>query len=213
VCFNRRCGFNEAHNVRTPLPFILTDDTIYARAPSVILGTIDKLAMLGQRTTTIRQLMGMFGLARGIGPTGHLASPPNEGDIATWLVQEGYELVYPAFREGRHVFFDPFPSLIIQDEAHLLEESLGTFSGLFDSLLEQLFREIDALAGNDLQVARVWTGGQLAESAVAKSHRCHGHHFQPRPPIRGALPTHAIAFSLPRTGHLSIVLCRPGRST
>jgi hypothetical protein len=53
-------------------------------------------------------------------------------------VEQGYELVFPAFRGGRGVFFDPFPSLIIQDEAHLLEESLGTFSGLFDTLFEQL---------------------------------------------------------------------------
>ena len=85
VCFNAQCGFNRAHAVRTPLPFLLTDDTIYARAPSIVLGTIDKLAMLGQRTSTIRQLIGMFGLARGIGPTGHLYSPPNEGDITAWL--------------------------------------------------------------------------------------------------------------------------------
>jgi hypothetical protein len=39
---------------------------------------------------------------------------------------------------GVEAFFDPFPSLIIQDEAHLLEESLGTFAGLFETMLEQL---------------------------------------------------------------------------
>lgn len=158
ICFSPSCEFNRAHEIPTALPFLLTDDTIYARAPSVVLGTIDKLAMLGQRTTTIRQLMGMFGLARGVGPTGHFYSPPNEGDIAASLSSLGYERVFPAFRGGQKVFFDPFPSLVIQDEAHLLEESLGTFSGLFDSLLEELFRKIDELAGTELGIARSWTG-------------------------------------------------------
>src|SRR4029077_16092190 len=100
VCFNAQCDFNRAHAVRTPLPFLLTDDTIYARAPSIVLGTIDKLAMLGQRTSTIRQLIGMFGLARGVGPTGHLFSPPNEGDITASLTGGGYNTVFPAFRSG-----------------------------------------------------------------------------------------------------------------
>lgn len=158
VCFTSTCPFHEQPGQAAVLPFLLTDDTIYARAPAVVLGTIDKLAMLGQRTTTIRPLMGMFGLARGIGPTGHLSSPPNEGDIASNLSSSGYAPVFPAFRNGQRVFFDPFPSLVIQDEAHLLEESLGTFSGLFDSLLEQMFRRIDAMAGTDLAVARIGAG-------------------------------------------------------
>lgn len=168
VCFNARCEFNRAHPVLTPLPFLLTDDTIYARAPSIVLGTIDKLAMLGQRTTTIRQLVGMFGLARGVGPTGHLTSPPNEGDMTSWLSDDGYQPVYPAFREGQRVFFDPFPSLIIQDEAHLLEESLGTFSGLFDSLLDQVFRGIHQLAGEELHAACIPSGDKRGEPRTPK---------------------------------------------
>nr|WP_246732497.1 DEAD/DEAH box helicase family protein [Bradyrhizobium yuanmingense] len=168
VCFNVQCTFNRAHTTRTPLPFLLTDDTIYARAPSIVLGTIDKLAMLGQRTSTIRQLIGMLGLARGVGPTGHLVSPSNEGDIAGWLTDDGYQPVFPAFRQGQRVFFDPFPSLIIQDEAHLLEESLGTFSGLFDSLLEEVFAEIDELAGQELHASRVWLEGQAGRFRTPK---------------------------------------------
>jgi hypothetical protein len=168
VCFNAQCEFNRVHVVHAPLPFLLTDDTVYARAPSIVLGTIDKLAMLGQRTTTIRQLIGMFGLARGIGPTGHLISPPNEGDITAWLSDAGYQPVFPAFRGGQAVFFDPFPSLIIQDEAHLLEESLGTFSGLFDSLLDQVFRQIDELAGEELHIARAWSGDRPADPRMPK---------------------------------------------
>lgn len=168
VCFDPRCQHNVAHGRITPLPFLLTDDTIYERAPSIVLGTIDKLAMLGQSTTTIRRFLGMFGLARGIGPTGHLVAPRTEGDIEANLQKTGHAPVFPTFRRGQRVFFDPFPSLIVQDEAHLLEESLGTFSGLFDGLLEQSFKEIFDMAGQDLGVARVWTGDKYAGPRMPK---------------------------------------------
>ncbi|MDX2275451.1 MAG: DEAD/DEAH box helicase family protein [Hyphomonadaceae bacterium] len=162
TCFNEDCAWNRAHGRQEPLPFLLTDDTIYSRAPAIVLGTVDKLAMLGQHTSTIRQILGMFGLARGIGASGHLFSPRIEGDPRTTLQENEYEPAFPAFRDGRRVFHDPFPSLIIQDEAHLLEESLGTFSGLFDTLLDTTFRRIDAIAGDELGVARSWTGERYA---------------------------------------------------
>jgi hypothetical protein len=168
VCFNRECGWNRAHTELTHFPFLLTDDAIYARAPSIVLGTIDKMALLGQHTSTIRKLLGMFGMARAIGPSGHLQTPRLEGDIDSIFEPGGYERVFPAFRSGRGVFYDPFPSLIVQDEAHLLEESLGTFSGLFDSALECVFREIDEFAGADLSVARIWNGDEWAGPRMPK---------------------------------------------
>lgn len=168
ICFNNDCDFNRQHGGPTPLPFLLTDDTIYARAPSIVLGTIDKMAMLGQHTATIRRLLGMFGLARAIGPSGHFHSPPITRELVEALHTDGYQEVFPFFANGRRVFVDPFPSLIIQDEAHLLEESLGTFSGLFDTLLEQTLKEIDQFAGSDLQVARVWTGTEWTGPRMPK---------------------------------------------
>jgi hypothetical protein len=168
ICFNRHCSWNQAHGRLTPLPFLLTDDTIYARAPSVLLGTVDKLAMLGQHTDTIAKVVGMFGLARWIGPTGHLETPRKIEDLRDGPGGTGYSPVFPAYRNGQRVFFDPFPSLIIQDEAHLLEESLGTFSGLFDTLLENVFREIDAAAGGELQLARTWQGDDWGPARLPK---------------------------------------------
>ena len=40
------------------------------------------------------------------------------------------------------MFHDPFPSLVIQDEGHLLDESLGTFSGLFETALERILTRL-----------------------------------------------------------------------
>lgn len=154
ICFNPKCEWNEAHHAPTPLPFLLTDDTIYQRAPAIVLGTVDKLAMLGQSTSTITDIIGMFGLARWIGPDGHLSNPSDREALQNGPAAMGFTGVAPAYEHGKKVFVDPFPSLIIQDEAHLLEESLGTFSGLFDTLLDNTFTTIDQMAGEKLAVSR-----------------------------------------------------------
>lgn len=168
ICFQPDCDWNGAHGEVHPLPFLLTDDTIYSRAPSIVLGTVDKMALLGQSTTTIRQLLGMFGLARSVGPTGHLDSPKCSSDFLGEMAGANRLPVYPTFRNGERIFYDPFPSLIIQDEAHLMEESLGTFSGLFDTLFETALTQIDGLVGNDLLVSRVWTGKAYTRARMPK---------------------------------------------
>lgn len=154
VCFNAKCEWNKAHGECGPLPFLLTDDTIYQRAPAILLGTIDKLAMLGQSTSTITEILGMFGMARWVDPAGHLRNPRKVEELQAGPNAEGVAGVFPSYTAGEKVFFDPFPSLIIQDEAHLLEDSLGTFSALFDTLLEKTFKSIDRISGAALDVSR-----------------------------------------------------------
>ncbi len=133
---NDKCEWNQQFKEPKPLPFYIVDEDIYALAPSVLLGTVDKLAVIGQSFRTIRYVFGMFGMA----PfrdrlTGRLYTPLLRKD---WehATAEGKEPLFPAYQQGAKAFFDPFPSLLIQDEAHLLEESLGTFAGLFESALD-----------------------------------------------------------------------------
>ena len=49
---------------RSPLPFLIIDNDIYRHAPAVLLGVIDKFALIGQHPATINRVMGMFGFAR-----------------------------------------------------------------------------------------------------------------------------------------------------
>lgn len=168
LCFNDTCDWNKAHGGRHPLPFLLTDDAVYARAPSIVLGTVDKLAMLGQNTSTISKVLGMFGLARRLDHRGNLHNPRSEADLKRDPAADRCFNVYPAYASGRCVFHDPLPSLIIQDEAHLLEESLGTFSGLFDTLLDATFEDIADMAGDALGVARRWTGDGWGAARMPK---------------------------------------------
>ena len=127
---------------RVPLPFLLTDDTIYQRAPAVVLGTIDKLALIGQHDRTINAVVGMLGVARFMDPSNRHFHMPRGARSLTRALDEGWTRLQPAYTDGAAMFHDPFPSLIIQDEGHLLEESLGTFSGLFETMLEGILTRL-----------------------------------------------------------------------
>lgn len=167
-CSNPECEWNRQHPTPTPLPFYIVDEDIYGKAPTVLLGTVDKLAVIGQSFRTIRAVFGMFGFAPFRNPTtGMLVNAVSRDD---WLAAEsrGHEKLFPAFAGGTHAFFDPFPSLLIQDEAHLLEESLGTFAGLFESALEAALEELSPTLGSDLCREPV-TGARRRIKVVAAS--------------------------------------------
>ncbi|MCC2636908.1 MAG: helicase-like protein [Moraxellaceae bacterium] len=137
VCTEKSCDSNEGQ--WKPLPFYIVDEDIYDLAPSVLLGTVDKLALIGHSGRTIRRILGMFGGAPWVRANGRLYIPENGKEIAAGPAAKGMSGIFPAYKPGASVFHDPFPSLIIQDEAHLLDESLGTFAGLFESTLDAIF--------------------------------------------------------------------------
>lgn len=141
------CPWNALHRgelpAPKPLPFLLVDSDIYDRAPAILLGTVDKLALLGQNTLTVNRIAGMFGMARFLedGDDGLLYTPDRGVDE----VPPKHERLAPAWANGRELFFDPFPSLIVQDELHLLDESLGTFGGVFETGLLAWFNALAPL--------------------------------------------------------------------
>lgn len=140
-----KCSWNARFSKPTPLPFYIVDEDIYDLAPSILLGTVDKLAAIGQSQGTIRKFFGMFGVAPLV-ETGserlYVPMKPKEWDGHPGA---GTRALFPSFASGEKRFFDPFPSLLIQDEAHLLDESLGTFSGLFESALEAALDQLAPL--------------------------------------------------------------------
>lgn len=165
-CLNSKCMFNQ--DGVAPLPFYIVDENIYSRAPSVLLGTVDKLALIGHSGNTIRQILGMFGAAPWIDPIDdRLGMPKNPADFRR--SPEDYKMkgVAPAYPNGKEIFKDPFPALIVQDEAHLLDESLGSFSGLFESTLESMFSELAIPLGK--RVARTPDGKFRRAKVIAAS--------------------------------------------
>ncbi len=140
-----KCSWNARFKSPTPLPFYIVDEDIYCLAPSVLLGTIDKLAALGHTQSTIRKFFGIFGFAPLILNDSDRLHTPNQ--LKQWDGHPGSNSrkLFPVFSTGEKRFYDPFPSLLIQDEAHLLDESLGTFAALFESALESAFDQLATL--------------------------------------------------------------------
>jgi hypothetical protein len=141
-----KCSWNARFANPTPLPFYIVDEDVYDLAPSVLLGTVDKLAAIGQSQGTIRKFFGMFGFAPLIETGSERLYVPMKPKDWDGHAGTGKRALFPSFTSGEKRFFDPFPALLIQDEAHLLDESLGTFSGLFESALEAALDQL--LKGN-----------------------------------------------------------------
>lgn len=146
-----KCSWNARFAKPTPLPFYIVDEDIYDLAPSVLLGTVDKLAAIGQSQGTIRKFFGMFGFAPLVETDSErLYVPMKPKDWDGQPGAAGTGALFPSFASGEKRFFDPFPALLIQDEAHLLDESLGTFSGLFESALEAALDQLAPLLKGQL---------------------------------------------------------------
>lgn len=140
-----KCSWNARYVKPTPLPFYIVDEDIYDLAPTVLLGTVDKLAAIGQSQGTIRKFFGMFGFAPLVETVSKRLYVPMKPKDWDGHPGTSTRALFPSFASGEKRFFDPFPALLIQDEAHLLDESLGTFSGLFESALEAALDQLSPL--------------------------------------------------------------------
>lgn len=146
VCTDSNCFANGGSY--EPLPFFICDQDIYAIAPSVLLGTVDKLALIGHSPRTIRRILAMFGAAPWVHERTGRLTVPDSRDLQAGAKSAECLTITPAYATGIPLFHDPFPALIVQDEAHLLDESLGTFAGLFESTLDAMLDELAAPLGS-----------------------------------------------------------------
>jgi hypothetical protein len=120
-CSNPACRFPGG-----VLPVYVVDNEIYRYLPSVVVGTIDKLAGLGNQ----RKLSLVLGQVTGrCSQHGYYNAKccQKECSDARRLRPGG-----PAGISG--------PTLFIQDELHLLKEGLGTFDGHYETFLQTLLQ-------------------------------------------------------------------------
>ncbi len=107
------------------LPLYVIDDEAYRYLPTVLVGTVDKLALIGQNIRW-RQLLGYVDIKcslHGYGSGGKCSVYGCNGVI------NGVNL------------FDAAPSIEIQDELHLLREELGVVASHYGSVAHAIARK------------------------------------------------------------------------
>ena len=139
---------NESCELSGTLPVYVVDDDIYRWAPSVIVGTVDKLAQIGQQAN-FRILLGR---AMSRCPVhGYSASPQYCGRFGCQVVLQ------PVPAGFRGMNFE------IQDELHLLSESLGALDGNYETLFQAVARE-NGIAGIRIVAATATIEGYIAQA-------------------------------------------------
>lgn len=107
---------------RAELPLDVCDDEVYRSLPSLVVGTIDKMATVGQQPK-----FGMlWGGAKWRCPKHGYAFGDYCSAFGCKVDKKERKPVTP---------YDPSPALHIQDELHLLQEELGAFAGHYETLI------------------------------------------------------------------------------
>lgn len=116
------------------LPLYVVDTEIYRYLPAVVLGTIDKLAMIGL-SDRFGALLGdvdcecsLHGLGRGMKCHERRAKDHPRNSVVPL----------------RAKLYDPSPSLEVVDELHMVREELGAFAGHYEGILAVVQRQLSA---------------------------------------------------------------------
>ncbi len=123
----QQCEFSRGKR-STGLPVIVVDSEIYRRPPTMLIGTVDKFAMMAWRGETRT----LFGRVK--------QECPRHGLIWPACECSGTHPKKDLLQPPRRSPFPPLrpPDLIIQDEFHLISGPLGTMVGLYETAIDEL---------------------------------------------------------------------------
>ena len=126
-CRNRTCPWG-----RNALPFYIVDEEIYRWLPTVVIGTLDKAASVSIQAA----MRGFYGPPSGQCPT------PGHGFTYAPRGGRPYGCLFPGCQTQAAVLPQPAsfygPSIRMQDELHLLRDSLGAIDSHYEALLDDL---------------------------------------------------------------------------
>ncbi|HXK39644.1 MAG TPA: hypothetical protein VJ837_02320, partial [Candidatus Paceibacterota bacterium] len=126
-CANGECFSNTEPAMREhrgSIPLCITDNEIYRYLPSVLVGTVDKLAIIARAKHFTHILNGPQQYCRIHGYTSY------DECVERWNCKATKKDLRRL--EASH---DPCPSLLVQDELHLLRSELGVFNGHYEGLV------------------------------------------------------------------------------
>jgi len=136
-CTNEKCFSNTSVSLGSQiksLPLYIIDNEIYRYLPSVLVGTVDKLAIAGFNFNFAHLIKGVT------------QQCPEHGYASYDSCIESYSSGCRRKKKKDLVKLvavkDPGPSLLIQDELHLLKSDLGVFNGHYEGFLQYVGRNV-----------------------------------------------------------------------
>ncbi|MBP0941005.1 hypothetical protein JTA32_12950 [Pseudomonas sp. 20GA0148] len=188
VCGNPQCWSNEqtdpgehGQGSKGEIGIYVSDEECYRYLPSVLVGTVDKLAVIGHN----RRFVNFFGGARYFCPEHGFSQRSTCEHSRIEKRGEKWEAVGCGNNTRTSVLRvlpiapmkDPGFSFLVQDELHLLRESLGNFDAHYETLL------------STLQISH---GGRapkvVSATATIKDFEDHIHHLYLREAVRFPAP-------------------------
>lgn len=121
--------------VHGELPIYFVDDEIYRRVPSVIISTIDKLAILAFNEEVRNIIVRPYGHCK---VHGYYASPSVAKDTCKGCKYGSGDSKDNLRKVPPEEFYDPTPAIQVQDELHLLKEQLGSYDSHYEGLIDHL---------------------------------------------------------------------------
>ena len=155
ICSARNCPWGGK-----PLPFRIVDDEIYRSLPTIVLGTLDKAASISMQAA----MRGFYGPPSGRCPAqGHgFTYAPRGGSPGGCLFPGCTATTGPLGQDSRLYA----PTIRMQDELHLLRDSLGAVDCHYEALLDALQSHYGSapkiiassatLAGHDEQITALY---------------------------------------------------------
>lgn len=159
VCQSKTCPWRGQ-----PLPFRIVDDEIYRVLPTVVVGTLDKVASVSLQAA----MRGFYGPPQGRCRAGHgftyaPRNNPGRNRNPNGCLFPGCTAGVAPLDQDASLFG---PTIRMQDELHLLRDSLGSIDAHYEALLDALQRHWGSepkliassatLAGHDNQVQTLY---------------------------------------------------------
>jgi len=123
ICSNLECASKGV------IPLYMVDNDIYRYLPSVIISTVDKMTALGFNSNFHNLLFGA-----------EFECPKHGFTSKTKCLVYGCKCDPADYKKVS--MKDPAPTLMIQDELHLIRESLGAYDAHYETLIEYFIRNL-----------------------------------------------------------------------
>jgi hypothetical protein len=148
LCSSPSCPWTDG-----PLPIYVVDEEIFRNLPTVVVGTLDKAAIVGFQAA----MRGFVGA-----PLGVCDKPGHGFTYAVRSSKSAHGCLVPGCKGRRlslpmepHLFA---PTFRLQDELHLLKDSLGAVDAHYEALLDSLQTELGSPSPKILASSATLTG-------------------------------------------------------